>query len=151
MDYADLTYLAVIPSIYSVLEPTLAITLACVPLLRPLLGGQYSIKGTFIRRDPATTYESGASSSAARQLRKTDRVGFQTLDELALGGSDSSSQVELRPIGPRFEAGVSTNTVLAPGRGLDGGPSGGSTNSESADERPVSGIIVRHEWEVKEV
>lgn len=145
MDYADLTYLAVIPSIYSVLEPTLAITLACVPLLRPLLGGQYSIKGTLIRRDPATTYDSGASSSAARQLRKTDRVGFQTLDELALGGSESSSQVELHPIGPRYEAGVS------PGRGLDEGPSGGATNSESADERPVSGIIVRHEWEVKEV
>lgn len=47
VDYNDITWSTPIPFIFSGLEPTLAITLPCVPLLRPLLGQtKYSPNGT---------------------------------------------------------------------------------------------------------
>lgn len=42
MDCSGPTCLAVQPSVYPKLEPTIPITFACVPLLRPLFGGKYS-------------------------------------------------------------------------------------------------------------
>ncbi|ROW06389.1 hypothetical protein VMCG_04283 [Cytospora schulzeri] len=154
MDYSDLTYLAVVPSIYSVLEPNLAITLACVPLLRPLFGGQYSVKGTLIRREWATSNTSGAASSAARQPRKTNRVGFQTLDDSIFNSNEASSQVELQPMGPKYEAEVSARVVDAHG-GAHSGQSGNSSEenmtTEHADDRVQGGIMVKQEWEVKEL
>lgn len=46
VDMTDVTYTVLMPILWSALEPCLAITLACVPLLRPLLGGRYSPTGT---------------------------------------------------------------------------------------------------------
>ncbi|KAF3771304.1 hypothetical protein M406DRAFT_231203, partial [Cryphonectria parasitica EP155] len=49
MDYEDITYSGVPFILMSVVEPSLAVTLACVPLLRPLLGkgtSRYSSTGT---------------------------------------------------------------------------------------------------------
>lgn len=47
VDYSDITYSTPIPFIFSGLEPTLAVTLPCIPLLRPLLGqSKYSANGT---------------------------------------------------------------------------------------------------------
>lgn len=47
VDYNDITYSTPIPFIFSGLEPTLAVTLPCIPLLRPLLGqSRYSASGT---------------------------------------------------------------------------------------------------------
>lgn len=151
MDYADLTYLAVTPSIYSVIEPNIAITLACVPLLRPLFGGQYSVRGTLIRRDWGTDETSGANNSAAKQPRKTNRVGFQTLDDSTFQGNEASSQVELQPMDPKYEAVVSTKVVEAEGGGQGGIVTEGSLNSDNADDRVEGGIVVKQEWEVKEV
>ncbi|KUI73848.1 hypothetical protein VM1G_09423 [Cytospora mali] len=150
MDYSDLTYLAVVPSIYSILEPNVAITLACVPLLRPLLGGRYSANGTYIARDWGTSDVSGTRNSAPKMPRRTTRVGFETLDDADILPNDASSQVELRPVGSKFKSQVSTTTVVAHGR-HGGDPREGSMNSESADERVGGGIMVRQEWEVKEV
>lgn len=47
VDYNDITYSTPVPFIFSGLEPTLAVTLPCIPLLRPLLGqSKYSANGT---------------------------------------------------------------------------------------------------------
>lgn len=140
MNYADLTYLAVVPSIYSVIEPNIAITLGCVPLLRPLFGGQYSVKGTLIRRGWSAGDTSGANSSAARP-RKTGRVGFQTLEGNVFQGDDASSQVELQPMGSKNKAGVSARVVGAHEGGQGGDVSEGSLNSENADDGVGGGIM----------
>lgn len=147
MDYSDLTYLAVVPSLYSVLEPTLAIILACVPLLRPLFGGQYSMKGTLLRRHvPTTIRNPGANSSAARNLRKTNRVGFRTLYDTQLDGHDASSQVELQPIETKYgtEALVTTHEA-----GQGDNQSTGTLDIENAGGHVGGGIVVRQEWEVQ--
>lgn len=50
MDYSDITFTMPNANIFSGMEPGVAITLACIPLLRPLLtavkGGHYSATGT---------------------------------------------------------------------------------------------------------
>lgn len=46
VDMLDVTYTVIMPIVWSALEPCLAITLACVPLFRPLRGGEYSPTGT---------------------------------------------------------------------------------------------------------
>lgn len=47
VNYNDITYSTPIPFLFSGLEPTLAVTLPCIPLLRPLLGRtKYSPNGT---------------------------------------------------------------------------------------------------------
>lgn len=46
VDMTDITYTILMPILWSALEPCLAITLACIPLLRPLLGGKYTPTGT---------------------------------------------------------------------------------------------------------
>lgn len=47
VNYNDITWSTPIPFIFSGLEPTLAVTLPCIPLLRPLLSqAKYSAHGT---------------------------------------------------------------------------------------------------------
>ena len=151
MDYSDLTYLAVVPSIYSVLEPTLAITLACVPLLRPLFGGNYSLKGTLMGRHPTTIDNSASSGSAAKRQRKVNRVGFQTLDDTNFQGNEASSQIELHPLGSKHVAEVSTKSVITHGEGQRDHPNEGSMHSDNVDGHIGGGIMVKQEWEVHQV
>lgn len=152
MDYSDLTYLAVVPSIYSVLEPTLAITLACVPLLRPLFGGNYSLKGTLMGRRPTTIDNSASSGSAAKHQRRANRVGFRSLGDSNFHVIEASSQVELQPLGSKEDiAEVSTRSVVTHGEGGGGGLGEGSLHSDHADGRADGGIMVRQEWEVHQV
>lgn len=103
MDYADLTYGAGLPSIYSVLEPTLAITLACVPVLRPLLGGHYSANGTKLATP--NTMRSGTMGSAKMTPRRQDTAGFQPMYD------DNSSEHQLQPLGSKNGASVSAESV----------------------------------------
>ncbi|KAI4592945.1 hypothetical protein KJ359_010197 [Pestalotiopsis sp. 9143b] len=88
MDYADLTYLAGLPSIYSVIEPALIITLACVPVLRPLLGGNYSSQGTYRGSGPRKSKDANVPLQSIRFCAKK-RTGFLTIDDVNSNAEDS--------------------------------------------------------------
>lgn len=89
MDYADLTYLAGLPSIYSVIEPALIITLACVPVLRPLLGGDYSSRGTYRGSGPKKATDRNVPCQSFR-LGTRKKTGFFTIDDVNSQAEDSS-------------------------------------------------------------
>lgn len=134
MDYSDLTYLAVVPSIYSILEPTLAITLACVPMLRPLFGGKYSNRGTLLKRKPwkshTTTIRpentagglgSNKKHSSGRFQRMSDNKGTGNNSILDGDDGDYSSVIELRPAGNAYQDQVSTQSNTIEHTYKDGG------------------------------
>lgn len=87
MNYADITYTIPLANIFSGLEPSVAVTLACIPMLRPLFGRSSS---------PATTRVefSGASRRPDENLKD-----FQPLD-------DDSSQYRLRPLATKQKGAV---------------------------------------------
>lgn len=139
LDYSDLTYLAGVPSIYSVLEPTLAITLACVPVLRPLLGGKYSKTGTRLARAAKASANTTSSpkKSPGVSLRKSSRADrFETL-----GGDtdddEAASDLQLQPIECKQHARVSARD-----HGRD---------EVSADAGSADGIVVTQGWQVNVV
>ncbi|KAL1862613.1 hypothetical protein Daus18300_008410 [Diaporthe australafricana] len=146
MSYSDLTYDAVVPSIYSVLEPTLSITLACVPVLRPLLGGRYSSTGTRMGPSGNTTGGSAAiSSKGPRPAKRTGKSGFT-----ALGGeNDDSSEYQLRPLDPVRPDAAGTS-VRIQSQGAGGRDRDGSVHSEATDEQVLHGAIsVKQGWDVR--
>ncbi|KAI1869888.1 uncharacterized protein JN550_005478 [Neoarthrinium moseri] len=75
IDFSDITYTVAEAQIWSALEPALGITVACVPVLRPLFGGQHSPNGTSLEsgRKKAHAlnriFESVYESSSEYQLR----------------------------------------------------------------------------------
>lgn len=153
MDYSDLTFLAVTPSVYSILEPTVAIILACVPLLRPLFGGKYSTSGTRLGAGKSTT-TSGRSGTTANSLNvvKSPRSlnprasKFQKLDDVTGADRDSgddSSQIELRPVGPEYQAHVSAQ------KHVDCDKLQRERREVPGNETGDEGIVVKQHWEVK--
>ncbi|KAK5661575.1 hypothetical protein OQA88_9670 [Cercophora sp. LCS_1] len=106
------------------MEPSVAVTLACIPLLRPLLGrSKYSTDGT-------AGYATGnATPSKALELETGDGRPFQPL-------TDDSSQYRLRPLGPKHLTEVRSTTNKSTGSAR------GSSDSEHG------GITVRAEWDV---
>jgi hypothetical protein len=125
MDFTDLTYSIPPANIFSGLEPSVAVILACVPLLRPLLGrSKYSSDGT-------AGYTSGsATPSKALELETGDGRPFQPL-------GDDSSQYRLRPLGPKHHAEVQT---------VKSGPN--SRSSSDIDLDGPEGIVVQSQWKV---
>ncbi|KAK9796602.1 putative Integral membrane protein [Seiridium cardinale] len=100
MDYTDITYLAGLPSIYSILEPSFLIILACVPVLRPLLGGSYSSQGTY--RGENVEQCNNTTQKRSLRARTMNKDGFLAIDD---NKSDShSSEYQLRPIGTTRES-----------------------------------------------
>ncbi|KXG47544.1 uncharacterized protein PGRI_014140 [Penicillium griseofulvum] len=92
MNFADITYSIPRANIFSGLEPCLAVILASVPMMRPLLG-----RSTYTPE--VTACPSDRSSSASKRSRSTDDSEFQPL-------KDDSSELCLRPVGPKHEVGV---------------------------------------------
>ena len=96
--FEDMTYTGVLSTIFTGIEPSVALSLACVPFLRPLIRGKKG-KGT-------GTDNSQYASSTLRNtgLSETGRSrGFKELH-------DDSSEIQLRPMGsdsPKYEADVS--------------------------------------------
>ncbi|KAK1753122.1 hypothetical protein QBC47DRAFT_304223 [Echria macrotheca] len=127
MDFNDITYSIPRANIFSGLEPSVAVTLACIPLLRPLLGrSKYSTDGT-------PRYATGsATPSKALELETGDGRPFQALP-------DDSSQYRLRPLGPKHLA-----EVHSAGKSTLGG------SRESSDEEEERGITVQSQWVVSE-
>jgi hypothetical protein len=93
MDFTDITFTIPKANIFSCLEPCLAVILACVPLMHPLLG-----------RSASTPYGSGKGSAntepkSAGAKAVTDD-GFERLD-------DDTSHLWLRPMGRQHRVDVS--------------------------------------------
>ncbi|ETS80695.1 hypothetical protein PFICI_08224 [Pestalotiopsis fici W106-1] len=127
VDFDDLTYTCVEALIYSAVEPSLAIVLATIPMLRPLLGrSKYSAN-----RDgkSATARFSFKSRSTAKGPNGSD--GFEQL-------SGNTSQYELRPPGPKHNVHIS---VQLPN-------SRDSSTPISPLERRT--IMIQHDWEVRQ-
>jgi hypothetical protein len=107
MDFEDITFTIPKANIFSGIEPCLAIILACVPMMRPLLG-----------RSAATQYGSDkkpmntASKSAGPKRMSED--GFQRLN-------DDTSQLRLRPMGLQHHADTSVLSETMPGDASQGG------------------------------
>lgn len=141
MDYSDLTYLAGLPSIYSVLEPTLVITLACVPVLRPLLGGQYSSQGTY--RGSAPKQSNNATPKPTLRSRAMNKAGFRTIRECHSG--DNSSHFQLAPLDREDKAQVSVNAT----EGSHGGSNASRLSRSSADTVMQCGITMTDGWDTK--
>lgn len=103
-----MTYTGVLATIFTGIEPAVALSLACVPFLRPLVKG---------RNDQTQS----STPSASRMVRSTGKSagGSGPFKEL----SDDSSELQLHPMGGEcidYEAEVSS------GRQQTGGGSKGS-------------------------
>ncbi|KAJ5356387.1 hypothetical protein N7517_010996 [Penicillium concentricum] len=137
MDFTDITYSIPRANIFSGLEPCLAVILASVPMMRPLLG-----RSTYTPE--LTARPSNKSSAPSRRSGSTGDSEFQPLQ-------DDSSELCLRPIGPKHEVGVAvekfTDTRKICCRG--------KKSLEAAERRDMnqkqngpSGISVKQEWAV---
>ncbi|KAK7955852.1 uncharacterized protein PG986_005074 [Apiospora aurea] len=171
MDYTDLTFSMKYPNIFSGLEPSAAITLACIPLLRPLFrwSGGYSPTGTAL--DPKSSSSSSSKNSGNSHAKNAVSVSHplkrsknkskkNDVDE----DEDGSSQVRLRPDNVKHTVSATSHPRHGGGGGSDGASSlaaesfieneeedktedGGRQRSENHHpERPV--ITVRQQWDV---
>lgn len=124
VDQADITYSEIWARVFSALECSVAVSLSCIPLLRPLLGrGTYSKGGT--AEFQATSWRGSRPTISGRRTRNV----FERMD-------DDSLELELRPNGPEHRADV----VHHKGVNATGGirPTSGSEDN----------IMVSHEWNV---
>lgn len=88
LDYADITYNIPHALIFGALEPSVGVTLACIPLLRPLLGrSKYSSNGS-VQYNSSYNNPSNMARSGTGGLKGR----FAPLD-------DGSSQYQLQPVG----------------------------------------------------
>lgn len=100
MDYNDITYTLPLANIFSGLEPNLAVTLACIPLLAPLLGSPKTVGSsdpnqprTYVRRrntNPDDELEYFNENSSQYQLHRVE-THDRSKSETKGGGVDAES------------------------------------------------------------
>ncbi|KAI1073566.1 hypothetical protein F5B20DRAFT_574698 [Whalleya microplaca] len=120
IDYHDITWTIGHTVLFSALEPCIAVTLACVLVLRPLFGGRYSSTGTMKHSDPG---HCGVPRKDSRQFRQLN---------------DDSSETRLRP----EELGYRASIAKTPEPSMTFGV------FESGLE--MGSISIKQEWTVKE-
>lgn len=131
VNYADLTFNVPKALILSSLEPSLGVTLACIPLLRPLLGrSRYSKTGTARYSISGGERSRKEGIPAVRSVGVVHKDGFAVLD-------DDSSQHQLRPLGAKHNAVVSH---------ADMGSRGSSHDEAGVDGGSNRGITVKQTW-----
>lgn len=123
IDYSDITFNIPEALIFSGLEPSIAVTLACIPVLRPLLGKTVS-----------STVGTGMNSG-----KMNSKSGpFEQLN-------DDSSQYQLQPMGGKQAPGARAN--ISTGRGSEH-----SSDTDERPEFMLGStpgnIMVKHEWRV---
>ncbi|KAK3331259.1 hypothetical protein B0H66DRAFT_94015 [Apodospora peruviana] len=129
MDFTDITYSLPQANIFSGLEPSVAVMLACIPLLRPLLGrSKHSSNGT-------ASASFGPSKGA---LELTDTAGAGGIKRPFEPLADDSSQYRLRPGEPHHLADIRTNNK-----------SSESAGSSASDIEADGAIVVRSQWDVQ--
>ncbi|KAI1373050.1 hypothetical protein F4677DRAFT_462617 [Hypoxylon crocopeplum] len=122
IDFDDITWTIPHTVLFSALEPCVAVTLACVIILRPLFGGQYSADGTATYQNPSVDALS----------RKNSNRRFKQLN-------DDSSETRLRPEDVGYRASIAKSPEPFKGFG-----SMGDVGLE------MGSISIKHEWTVKE-
>lgn len=85
MNFADMTKEGVRATIFSALEPPVAISLACVPYLRTILGGRWA----------ANSPKYGMSGSSTNGF---SRSGNRLAGSQPLASCDDSSEMHLQPM-----------------------------------------------------
>ncbi|KAJ9144960.1 hypothetical protein NKR23_g5658 [Pleurostoma richardsiae] len=126
IDFTDITMSLPQANISSGLEPAVAVTLACVPLLRPLPGrGKFSSSGT-------SNYASFGGSKR--------NGGCETRNAAPGPISDDSSQYRLRSLSPKYDVEITVSGKTD--------SSGGRSSELEAEER--RGITARSEWAIAE-
>lgn len=120
LHFEDMTYTGVLATILTGMEPSIALSLACIPFLRPLVKrGVLGSTGT-------------DSRYASRTLGSKGPAGSRPFKEI----SDDSSEVQLQPMGSdnfKYEAEVSREE----------GPKGHKQPSGS-----TGAILVSKQWTV---
>lgn len=161
MDYLDITYSGVPFILMSVVEPSLAVTLACVPLLRPLLGNhatRYSASGT--REHVASLSPvvlSGSNSTAAPSTRrKRGRSSVLTVPPQVLQYhyemglcSKEDMPIDIQELMLRTRNDYTYQAeVTGGGHESDESLKARTNNSEDFEITPVDGgnILVKQEW-----
>lgn len=158
MDYLDVTYSGIPFMLMSLVEPSLAVTLACVPLLRPILGqgsSRYSETGTrnygaslSFRGLNTRGSDSNSNQRASRMTRgrsSCPSVPAEMLQyQYEMGLSKEGMPTDIQELMPtkneyHYQAEVST------GHESDGSSRGKSDDMEIS---PVSNIVVKQEWSV---
>ncbi|KAK1148775.1 hypothetical protein N8T08_008660 [Aspergillus melleus] len=127
MDFNDITFTLPRANIFSGVEPCLAVILASIPLMRPLLG-----RSTYM---PEVTARRPTKSSTPSGPKPADADGFQPLQ-------DNSSQLCLQPMsGKVVQNSASTGD-------LSGGSQESLATRDTVDQQQDKngGIRVRHEW-----
>ncbi|CAN9423929.1 unnamed protein product [Alternaria alternata] len=118
MDFSDITFTIPRANIFSCLEPCLAVVLACVPLMHPLL-----------RRSTPTPYgsvkKSANTESKSAGVRVVSDDGFERLD-------DDTSHLWLRPMGQQHRVDTSDQQETIPG-------DAGQGDQESLDRQERDG------------
>ncbi|KAF4765332.1 hypothetical protein N7455_004913 [Penicillium solitum] len=137
MDFADITYSIPLANIFSGLEPCLAVILASIPMMRPLLGrSKYTPE--------VTARPSNKSSSPSGRSRSTGDGEFQPLQ-------DDSSELCLRPVGPQHKVGVAVQNPTQPReirRGSEDSLEAGESRDMDQMQNGGLGISVKQEWAV---
>lgn len=121
-----MTYSGVLATILSGLEPSIAIALACVPLLRPLFGSRSS-------RAKGSHYQYGSGGDSGLYSKNSRRGAVELHD------NDDGSEVELEPRRPAETAKVRSSTWVE----------GSGESSLQDDCCSAQNITVQKRWEVR--
>lgn len=168
MDYLDVTYSGIPFILMSVVEPSLAVSLACVPLLRPLVsGGTSKYSATNTRDRVASLSVRGLNSSSTTQRsnnlrRKRGRSSCVSIPapvlqyQYEMGLDKDGFPVDVQELMPtamlttlndyRYQAEITTCHESDESTTREG--DGGSEDGRDAAPVVASNIVVRQEWSV---
>jgi hypothetical protein len=127
----DMTHTGVLATILSGLEPSVAIALACIPLMRPLFG----------RKDPSkngSSYDYNSNKSSGRFSKKERRGAHRDPNSFSeiVDDNDDSSEIHLQPMKPIHNVTVSTEPAT-------------KDRHENVTPLPSQAITVESKWEVQ--
>lgn len=122
LEFADMPYSGLLATVFSGLEPAVAITLACIPFLRPVLRGESAI-------EQSSHYEvsHGSHATSRKATRVNDSRAFEELN-------DNSSEIQLRPIKGEQDVRVSASPA---------------SNEENIKPNDSRFITIQKKWEVR--
>jgi hypothetical protein len=121
-----MTHSGVLATILSGLEPSIAIALACVPLLRPLFGSRGA-------RAKSSQYHYGSGGDSGL-YSKNSRRGVVELHDI-----DDGSEVELEPRKPTEDVKVRSSTWI----------DSSGAGSQPSEVDISQNITVQKRWEVR--
>lgn len=122
LDFTDMTWSGLLATLFSGLEPSVAISLACVPFLRPLFGTNEATP------PPTKYYLPDGSNQFSKGNRSGNDRPFEELDD--------ASDIQLQPV-----KGESDFTILT---NIDN-----EDKDEQDSSNQSNGIRVYTKWEVK--